>query len=149
MKILNDITWEKPNPPPNFSCRYFTHSTETLLWAAKTEKSKHTFHYDEMREEAGGKQMKSVWSILPPPKDEKRFGKHPTQKPLRLLERCIRASTNPGDFVLDPFAGSSTTGVAALQLRRRYCGIEKEPEFTELSKLRLDNSEESLKSGAE
>jgi site-specific DNA-methyltransferase (adenine-specific) len=144
MKILNDITWEKPNPPPNLSCRYFTHSTETLLWAAKSEKSKHTFNYDEMREEAGGKQMKSVWQILPPGKDEKGFGKHPTQKPVVLLERCIRAATKPGDFVLDPFAGSSTTGVAAVHLDRRYCGIEKEDEFVDLSISRLREAISSL-----
>lgn len=136
-KILNDITWEKPNPPPNLSCRYFTHSTETLLWAAKSEKSKHIFNYDDMRKEAGGKQMKSVWQILPPAKVEKSFGKHPTQKPVVLLDRCIRSSTRPGDFVLDPFAGSSTTGVAALDLGRRFCGIEKEPSFIELSRSRL------------
>jgi site-specific DNA-methyltransferase (adenine-specific) len=74
---------------------------------------------------------------LPPAKDEKRFGKHPTQKPLALVDRCIRASTKVGDFVLDQFAGSSTTGVAAVKNQRRYCGIEKELEFVELSKLRL------------
>jgi DNA modification methylase len=148
MKILNDITWEKPNPPPNLSCRYFTHSTETLLWAAKTEKSKHTFNYDAMRDEAGGKQMKSVWQILPPAKDEKRFGKHPTQKPVALVTRCIRASTKAGDFVLDPFAGSSTTGVAAMQEARRYCGIEKEGEFVDLSKQRLTELRERSTSGA-
>lgn len=136
-KILNDITWEKPNPPPNLSCRYFTHSTETLLWAAKSAKSKHTFNYKDMKAEAGGKQMKSVWRILPPGKEEKRFGKHPTQKPLALLERCIRASTKVGDFVLDPFAGSSTTGVAALEVGRQYCGIEMEQEFIALSRSRL------------
>lgn len=148
-KILNDITWEKPNPPPNLSCRYFTHSTETLLWAAKGEKSKHIFNYDDMRAEAGGKQMKSVWSILPPARNEKTYGKHPTQKPVRLLERCIRASTNPGGFVLDPFAGSSTTGVAALGLDRKYCGIEQEAEFIALSKKRLKASMGEALSGAE
>lgn len=139
-KILNDISWEKPNPPPNLSCRYFTHSTETLLWAAKSEKSRHTFNYDAMRADAGGKQMKSVWRILPPGKAEKRLGKHPTQKPLELLDRCIRASTVPGDFILDPFSGSSTTGVAAVQLSRRFCGIEQEAEFVELSKIRLEQA---------
>lgn len=136
-KILNDITWEKPNPPPNLSCRYFTHSTETLLWAAKSAKSKHAFNYQDMREEAGGKQMKSVWRILPPGKDEKLFGKHPTQKPVALLERCIRAATKPGDFILDPFAGSSTTGVAAIRSDRRFCGIESDAGYVELSLCRL------------
>jgi site-specific DNA-methyltransferase (adenine-specific) len=137
-KILNDISWEKPNPPPNLSCRYFTHSTETILWAARNAKSKHVFNYNDMREEAGGKQMKSVWQFLPPSKPEKIFGKHPTQKPVALVERCIRASTVPGAFILDPFAGSSTTGVAAISTARHYCGIEKEAEFIELSRKRLE-----------
>lgn len=91
-----------------------------------------------MREEAGGKQMKSVWQFTAPKKDEKALGKHPTQKPVALVDRCIRASTNLGDFILDPFAGSSTTGVAARGLDRRFCGIEQSSEFIELSKLRLE-----------
>jgi len=81
MKILNDITWEKPNPPPNLSCRYFTHSTETIIWAAKNEMSKHCFNYDAMREMNSGKQMKTVWTMPSPNGNEKDFGKHPTQKP--------------------------------------------------------------------
>jgi site-specific DNA-methyltransferase (adenine-specific) len=136
-KVLNEIAWEKPNPPPNLSCRYFTHSTETILWAAKNKKSKHVFNYDEMRAENGGKQMKSVWQFLPPGKDEKLLGKHPTQKPVKLLDRIVRASTKPGDFVLDPFAGSSTTGVGAILLDRKYCGIEAETQYVELSAARL------------
>lgn len=136
-KMLNDIIWEKPNPPPNLTCRYFTHSTETVLWASKSIKSKHCFNYDVMRSQSGGKQMKSVWRIKPPAASEKFFGKHPTQKPVELLKRCIEASTNEGDFLLDPFAGSSTTGVAALALKRKYCGIESEMNFIELSVKRL------------
>ena len=137
MKILNDITWEKPNPPPNLSCRYFTHSTETILWAAKNEKSKHMFNYDLMRQYNDGKQMKSVWRFTAPGNAEKTNGKHPTQKPLALLERCIEAATKEGDFVFDPFAGSSTTGVAALKQGRRYCGVELEDQYVELSVKRL------------
>lgn len=137
-KILNEVTWEKPNPPPNLSCRYFTHSTETILWAAKGKRSKHVFNYDEMRTENDGKQMKSVWKFLPPGTAEKKHGKHPTQKPLALLDRIVRSSTNAGDFVFDPFAGSSTTGLAALQNGRRFCGVEQEFEFLELSKKRLE-----------
>lgn len=138
-KILNEIAWEKPNPPPNLSCRFFTHSTETILWAAKSPKSKHRFNYDEMRAENGGKQMKTVWQFLPPAKNEKTFGKHPTQKPVGLIDRCIRASTLPGDFVLDPFAGSSSTGVSAGGLGRRFCGIEAEKQFVDLSIDRLES----------
>lgn len=136
-KILNEIAWEKPNPPPNLSCRYFTHSTETILWAAKSKKSKHVFNYNEMREDNGGKQMKSVWQFLPPGKNEKSLGKHPTQKPVKLLDRIVRASTNAGDFVFDPFAGSSTTGVASLAAGRIFCGVEAEAEFVQLSTNRL------------
>lgn len=137
MKILNDITWEKPNPPPNLSCRYFTHSTETIIWAAKTEMSKHYFNYDKMREINNGKQMKSVWSFTAPNRDEKEFGKHPTQKPVALLERIILASTNEGDLILDPFTGSSTTGVAAINVHRRFVGTEFKSEFINLSIARL------------
>jgi site-specific DNA-methyltransferase (adenine-specific) len=137
-KILNEISWEKPNPPPNLSCRYFTHSTETILWAAKSKSSKYAFNYNEMREENGGKQMKSVWQFMPPSKAEKQFGKHPTQKPVSLLDRIVRASTLPGDFIFDPFSGSSTTGVAALKNDRKFCGIEREVEHIELSIARLN-----------
>ncbi len=140
MKVLNDITWEKPNPPPNLSRRYFTHATETIIWAAKNEKSKHCFNYAKMRELNHGKQMKSVWSFISPKKEEKKFGKHPTQKPVALIERIIMASTNAGDLIFDPFSGSSTTGVAAVNLRRRFVGTELEPEFINLSMERLRDS---------
>lgn len=136
-KILNDIIWEKTNPPPNLTCRYFTHATETVLWAAKNSDSKHYFNYEAMKTENGGKQMKSVWRIKPPQKSEKLFGKHPTQKPVELLNRCITASTQVGDFVLDPFAGSCTTGVVAMNLKRRFCGIELENSYIALSLHRL------------
>lgn len=137
MKILNDITWEKPNPPPNLSCRYFTHATETIIWAAKNEKSKHVFNYQAMRNENNGKQMKSVWSFTAPKNEEKEFGKHPTQKPLALLERIITASTNSHDLIFDPFSGSSTTGVAAIKLERKFVGCELEENFIDLSINRL------------
>jgi len=129
MKLLNDITWVKPNPPPNLSCRYFTHATETLIWAAKTRKSRHTFNYQLMKEINRGRQMKSVWEIPPPEPWEKRFGKHPTQKPLALLERILLASSHEGDLVLDPFLGSGTTVVAALRLNRRFCGVDLSADF--------------------
>jgi DNA modification methylase len=184
-KILNDIAWEKPNPPPNLSCRYFTHSTETILWAAKNEKSKHVFNYSEMRK-VTGKQMKTVWrkeefltridanltriknggknlnasgseseisdnsrelassefspiwTMTAPGGDEKTHGKHPTQKPVALIERCLLASTNAGDLVLDPFLGGGTTAIAALKLKRGCVGIELDEAHAKLAIIRAN-----------
>jgi site-specific DNA-methyltransferase (adenine-specific) len=138
-RILNDIIWEKPAPPPNLGCRCFTHSTEVILWATKAKKGKdkYTFNYEELKAENGGKQMKNVWRMSAPSQDEKLHGKHPTQKPVELIARCLRASTNPGDLVLDPFAGSATTGVAALGLHRSFIGIESDNEHADLAKRRL------------
>lgn len=169
-KILNDIAWEKPNPPPNLSCRYFTHSTETVLWAAKNEKSKHVFNYQEMRK-VTGKQMKtvwrknefepqraqrtqseneisalsafsavdsSIWTLGAPGSDEKTHGKHPTQKPVALVERCLLASTNEGDLVLDPFLGNGTTAVAAIRLKRGCVGIELDLRHVEIAARRAN-----------
>ncbi len=142
-KIMNNITWQKTNPSPNLSCRYFTHSTETILWARKNDKSaRHFFNYQLMKEINGGKQMKDVWTGALTPAKEKIHGKHPTQKPLYLLNRIILASTNENDLVLDPFCGSSTTGVACKILHRNYIGIDIEPEFIELSRERLINANE-------
>jgi site-specific DNA-methyltransferase (adenine-specific) len=195
-KILNDIAWEKPNPPPNLSCRYFTHSTETVLWAAKNEKSKHVFNYQEMRR-VTGKQMKTVWrkeeffteankenkadlesekeknsipdsvganrdnrdlpegkkektsvssvtfcsspiwTMSAPGSDEKTHGKHPTQKPVALVERCLLASTNEGDLVLDPFLGNGTTAVASLRLKRGCVGVELDLHHVEMAVKRV------------
>jgi len=136
-KLLNDISWVKPNPPPNLSCRYFTHATETIIWAAKNSKSRHTFNYKLMKEANRGKQMKSVWEIYPPEAWEKKFGKHPTQKPVALLERILLASSNEGDLVLDPFSGSGTTLLAAFRLRRHALGCELSAEFLSLSLRRI------------
>ena len=136
-KLLNDISWVKPNPPPNLSCRYFTHATETLIWAAKDKKSRHTFNYKLMKERNAGKQMKSVWTIPPPEPWEKRFGKHPTQKPVALLERILLASSNEGDLVLDPFLGGGTTLVTAFPLRRHALGCELSIESINLSIRRI------------
>ena len=139
-KIINNITWQKTNPPPNMACRCFTHSTETVLWAQKADKSaRHFFNYELMKKINGGKQMKDVWTGPLTPFAEKRFGKHPTQKPLYLLERIILASTLEGDIVLDPFCGSSTTGVACKHLKRKYIGIDNNTEYIMLSIERLKN----------
>ena len=136
-KLLNDISWVKPNPPPNLSCRYFTHATETIIWAARDKKSRHTFHYKLMKELNRGKQMKSVWEIKPPEPWEKKFGKHPTQKPVALLERILLASSNEGDLVHDPISGSGTTLLAAVRLRRRSVGTENDPKWVRVSEQRI------------
>lgn len=137
-KIINNITWQKTNPPPNLACRCFTHSTETILWAQKDEKNaKHYYNYELMKELNDGKQMKDVWTGALTPNSEKIFGKHPTQKPLYLLERILLSSTREGDLALDPFCGSSTTGVACKRLNRRYIGIDSSEEYINLSKERL------------
>jgi site-specific DNA-methyltransferase (adenine-specific) len=136
-KLLNDVIWEKPNPPPNLSCRYFTHSTELILWAARGRKSKHHFDYSAMKQKNGGKQMKNVWRFTAPGKSEKEQGRHPTQKPLALLDQLLRASCPSNGRALDPFNGSGTTGVAAAKLGLNYTGIELDPEYLALSKRRL------------
>lgn len=133
-KIINNITWKKLNPPPNISCRAFVHSTETILWAKKnTKKVKHKFNYYLMRELNDGKQMKDVWETSLTKPSEKKCGKHPTQKPIEILERIILASTDEGDLILDPFNGSGTTGIVANRLNRGYIGIEKEKEYLDLT----------------
>lgn len=143
--ILNDICWFKPNASPNLSCRFFTASHETLIWVRKSKKSKHTFNYEYMKNEkfsgdvlkADGKQMRSVWSIPCTPQTEKKFGKHPTQKPIRLLERVVLSSSLPGDTVLDPFCGSGTTGVVAVKERRNFIGIDTEKGYLKLAEKRI------------
>lgn len=83
-KIINNITWQKTNPPPNMACRCFTHSTETILWAQKSDrKARHYFNYELMKEINGGKQMKDVWSGALTPPSEKQFGKQPYWRPLK------------------------------------------------------------------
>ncbi len=144
-KILNDISWFKPNAAPNLSGRYFTASHETLLWARKDPNGKHTFNYQEMKNgnwhekdmiKNEGKQMRSVWAIGTPKAAEKTFGKHPTQKPIALLERVVLSSTNKGDIIIDPFTGSSTTGVVAAKHGRKFIGLDLEKDYLELSKKR-------------
>lgn len=131
-KVLNTITWQKTDPPPNLSCRYFNFSTELIIWARKSEKKPHKFNYEAMKRLNGDKQMTDVWRIPAVGRWEKTCGKHPTQKPLRLLYRIILASTNEGDTILDPFAGSCTTGIAANLLGRKFIGIDQEQGYLDL-----------------
>ncbi len=135
--LINDICWFKPNASPNLSCRMFTASHETLLWAKKNKKAKHTFNYDLMKNgnwngdfiKKPNKQMRSVWAINTPKNGEKKYGKHPTQKPEALLKRIILASSKEGDIVLDPFCGSGTTGVVAIRYKRKFVGIDSERKY--------------------
>lgn len=151
--ILNDISWFKPNASPNLSGRYFTASHETLIWARKSKEAKHYFNYKLMKEgnwpgdflKNSGKQMRSVWAIRTPKVIEKIFGKHPTQKPEDLLKRIVLASTKKGDKILDPFTGSSTTGMAAFLYGREFVGIDNEERYLDLSIKRFEEFERNLK----
>jgi site-specific DNA-methyltransferase (adenine-specific) len=152
-KILNDIAWYKPNGSPNLSCRYFTANHETLIWAVKDPKAKHIFNYNQMRNgnwpedflKRPNKQMRSVWAINTPQSWEKKFGKHPTQKSLDLLKRIVLASTNEGNIVLDPFTGSSTTGLAAIINKRKFVGIDTEKKYLDLSIKRFNEISKQTK----
>ncbi len=149
-RIVNDITWFKPNGAPALAGRNFTASHETILWASKGQKAKHTFNYSQSRDwEVGndliyrrGKQMRSVWSIPTTPKREKVFGNHPTQKPLELLKRLIALCTLEGDLVLDPFCGSGTTGVACVLLGRNFIGIDLDQSYLDLTAKRIESVNE-------
>lgn len=148
-KILNIITWQKTNPPPNFSCRYLTHSTEQIIWARKSPKHKHIFNYEILKKLNGDKQMRDVWSFPAIAPWEKIFGKHPTQKPLALLTRLILMASDKDSIICDPFSGSSTTGIAANLLHRQFVGIEKENKFIDLSikrKNELDSKHKEIES---
>lgn len=135
--LINDISWFKPNASPNLACRMFTASHETLLWARKDKKAKHYFNYKLVKGRNWGddflkkpnKQMRSVWAIGTPKNGEKRYGKHPTQKPEALLERIILATSKENDIILDPFCGSATTGVVALRNNRQFVGIDLEKKY--------------------
>lgn len=135
-KILNVITWAKTNPPPNISCRFFTYSSEFIIWARKHPKKPHYFNYDLMHKLNGNKQMTDVWHLPAIARWEKSCGKHPTQKPLALLVRILLASTPEEGWVLDPFCGSGTTGIAANLINRRFLGIDNELQYLEMAKAR-------------
>ncbi|MUU24150.1 site-specific DNA-methyltransferase [Helicobacter pylori] len=148
-KILNLITWQKINPPPNFSCRYLTHSAEQIIWARKSYKHKHVFNYEILKKINNDKQMRDVWSFPAIAPWEKANGKHPTQKPLALLVRLLLMASDDNSLIGDPFSGSSTTGIAANLLKRKFIGIEKESEFVKISmnrKLELDARYKEIRS---
>lgn len=140
-KILNVVTWNKTDPPYNVSHRMFTHSAEFIIWAKKSKRAYHRYNYDLMCQLNDGKQMTDVWRMPSVAKWEKSCGKHPTQKPLSLLSRIIMASTKEAEWVLDPFNGSGTTGIAASLLKRRFLGIDMEHQYLELAAKRREELE--------
>ncbi len=140
-KILNNIVWEKKDPPPNLTKKYFVHASEHLLWASKTKYSKHIFHQDALKEVSNGEPMKSVWRDIwkLPSVDhlEKVFGKHPTQKPEEVIRRAVLASSNIGSLVFDPFCGSGTTGVVCRRMNRRFVGVDNNLKYLDIAKKRI------------
>jgi site-specific DNA-methyltransferase (adenine-specific) len=136
-KLINQITWSKPDPPPNVRHTAFTHAHETLLWASKTKSARHTFNYDLINSPNPTSQLSSVWHIPAVPITEKSHGYHPTQKPLRLVRRAVLAATREGELVFDPFCGSGTSGVAAKELDRFFVGAETEREYALLAGRRI------------
>jgi modification methylase len=140
--LLNDVIWRKSNPMPNFRGKRFTNAHETLIWAAKSQRSRYTFNYDAMKALNDGVQMRSDWLIplctgAERLKDAAGQKLHPTQKPESLLHRILVATTDPGDIVLDPFFGTGTTGAAARRLGRRFIGIEQEPAYRAAAEARI------------
>jgi len=149
--IINDIIMFKPNAPPNLSCKYFTHSHEIVLWARKAKNSKHLFNYEKMKKwndpkdklKNKDKQMRSVWSIPLIPKAEKEYGKHPTQKPMELLNRIISSSSNEDDWVLDPFMGTGTTGIVCSILNRKFIGVDSNKQYLDVAIKRFKDKNKS------
>lgn len=128
-KILNIIVWQKSDAKPTLSRNYFSFTTEYIVWARKNEKVTHFFNCDLMEQLNGGTRMSDVWRIPFLSPWEMKCGRHPTQKPLRLLYRIILSSTHIGDTILDPFAGSCTTGIAANLLERKFIGIDQSLDY--------------------
>ncbi len=150
IKINNSIVWFKPNAQPNITCRFFTESTEHLIWASKNGNGKKwRFNYDWSKEiedqiNFKGKQTRNVWAIPLTPKKEKWAGAHPTQKPFELLKRIILSCTNKGDVVLDPFIGSGTTSAVAKYYGRNSIGIEINKKYFDIIKKRLKQEQKTL-----
>lgn len=142
-KILNILVWHKSDPPTTFTDQRFNFSAEYIIWARKEQRTAHYFNYDLMKAMNGGVHMPDVWKIPAPDMWEKKCGKHPTQKPLRLLYRIILACTHEGDTILDPFAGSCTTGIAANLLGRKFIGIDQSEEYLQLGIRRKEEISDS------
>jgi site-specific DNA-methyltransferase (adenine-specific) len=138
--VGNGIVTHNSNAQPNITCRMFTESTEFIIWAVNSEphKAKNwTFNYDVMKQMNDGKQMRNVFQIPVTPKSERKYGKHPAQKPEAILERLILAGTNEGDIIIDPFSGTGTTGVVAKRFNRNCVMIDNNEYYNDIAKKRL------------
>ncbi|HEY8489873.1 MAG TPA: site-specific DNA-methyltransferase, partial [Dehalococcoidia bacterium] len=139
-RFLNSIVWYKPNAQPNITARTLTESTEQLIWCANQTPERATgwtFNYWEAKALNGGKQMRNLWEFPVTARSERRHGKHPSQKPLALVERLVLLMTAPGDLILDPFGGAGTLALAARQHGRRWVLIENVPAYAEIARRRL------------
>ena len=139
-RINNAIVWYKPNAQPNITARMLTESTEQIVWAVNEapERAKGwTFDYWKAKQANGGKQMRSLWEFPVTSKKERGNGRHPSQKPLALVERLVDLMTEPGELVLDPFCGAGTLGVAAASLDRRFVLVENVPAYEALARQRI------------
>ncbi len=146
-RIISQIVWYKPNAQPNITCRMFTESTEFIIWAVNNESKKAknwTFNYETVKAMNGGKQMRNMWEIPLTPRSEKKHGKHPSQKPIAVVNRIMLAGTNEGDLILDPFSGSGTTAVVAEQQNRKWVMIEKDETYNQIAQMRIDELSNSL-----
>lgn len=144
-QIINIITWQKSDPTPTWGELHFNFSSEYIIWARKNPRSKHFFNYELIKELNGGVLMPDIWKLPTVGMWEKGCGIHPTQKPLRLLYRIVVASTRVGETILDPFAGSCTTGIAANLLGRRFIGIDQSEEFLNLGIRRKSDIENPVR----
>ncbi len=152
LKVLNSIVWFKPNAQPNITCRMLTESTEQIVWACNAPKDEATgwvFNYEIAKWLNGDKQMRNLWRIPYPSQKERRYGKHPSQKPEELIGRILLIATRRGDLVLDPFGGSGTTGVVAQSYRRQWVMIEQNPEYVQIANERLRHVKVPLPKGLE
>ena len=147
IEIINEVIWYKKNAFPNLSGRRLTASHETILWAhTGGKKRNYFFDYDYSKDgefsedklKNPGKQMRTVWDLSNNKKSEElKYGKHPTQKPLKILTRMIKLSSRPGDIVLTPFSGSGSECVAAKITGRHYIGFETDEEYCKVAGERL------------
>jgi site-specific DNA-methyltransferase (adenine-specific) len=139
LKILNSVIWVKPNAQPNITCRMLTESSEQMIWVCNNptkQATKWCFNYADAKEMNGGKQMRNVWEFPLTPRRERVAG-HPNQKPESVLKRIVKIATQEGDWILDPFSGSGTTGYSALCEKRRFFHIERDPKYVQAQKERF------------